>query len=180
MPALPPTSGVPERTFGEAGLAESYDRLGIRLQDSTTGDPLLSLAETIEWLYALDQLHLEQSSLGPAVYDQTVRRTSTEGRTLRGLIFARGRSTHSLTTVGRLVVLPPRTPVSRRTPGPGGGYIMIGGHGGYSGYHWKLLSELPPATRPQYGADDDYRDLVQDRPLLGPLDAAIEFVRKLL
>lgn len=110
-----------ERTFGETALNEALSRLRERLNDSNIGDPMISLAETLEWCYALEEYHWKRIER-PAYEAQ--RSASTDGETEAGLIYARGLFTHSMIVSGQLITRPPRM-TYRRTGGRRGGAVMI-------------------------------------------------------
>jgi len=77
-----------ERAIGEAGLAEAYQRLSERIADPATGEPLLSLAETLEWCYSLEE-YLRHCPGRAGTYF-LIRDQDPDGQTLAGLIYARG------------------------------------------------------------------------------------------
>jgi hypothetical protein len=161
-----------ERVLGEKGHSEALQRLRDRLNDPGMGDPLISLAEVLEWSYTLDEYHAKQ--LG-ANYRKTIRAASDDGETQAALTFARGLFTHSLTHVGELVMMQTIRPAGY----PGGrraGNIRIVAVP--KGYHWKLRAELPPPDPGLVkGRDLLYDNRVAGRPLLDPLEAAARFLR---
>jgi hypothetical protein len=167
------TVSLTERKRAETGLAEAYKRLTDRIGDPAAGDPVLSLAETLTWCYALEE-HLRQGRGGNAAYFLT-RDADPDGQALAGLMYARGLVTHSLVTTAQLVdVLQP--PAMRSLPGERGGRVMHSA-GLISSYRWKPLAKLPLPGRPEKNGRDAFYDLhVADRPLVQPLFAAMDFL----
>jgi len=61
-------SATPERDLGEAGLNDALERLRQRIEDPAAGNPIVSLAETLEWCYTLEEHHVKR--LGRAAFEQ--------------------------------------------------------------------------------------------------------------
>jgi len=161
-----------ERTLGETGLNEAFSRLRERLSGSIIGDPVVSLAEVLEWCYRLDVYH--SLRIGWPDYEAQ-RSASPDGKTEAGLIYARGLFTHSLFAIGQLVTRPAQM-TYRRTGGRRGGSVMIGS-GAVLAYHWKAFADLPAPGKPErYGKDAHYQNYVAGQPLLPPLEAAVKFI----
>ena len=166
--------------IAEEGLLESLDRLRDRLQGRSTANPVVSLAEVLGWLYALEEHHRDGLGDGPYF---ALRSASPEGQALGGLIYARGLFTHSLAEVAGLVTVRPGRTI---TMGGGGGRRGRGGRGivhraAVTENSWKLLLELPPPTRPETkGRDAYYRKHVEGKPVLPPIEAAVTFITGVL
>jgi hypothetical protein len=161
-----------ERTLGERALNEALSRLRERLNDSNIGDPMVSLAEVLEWCYTLEEYHVKR--IGRPAYEAQ-RSASTDGQTEAGLIYARGLFTHSLFVSGQLVTRPPQM-TYQRTGGRRGGAMMIVS-GAVSAYHWKAFSDLPAPGKPErHGRDAHYQNHIAGQLLLPPLEAAVRFV----
>jgi hypothetical protein len=160
-----------QRALGEVGLSEAYDRLSGRLSDPDLGNPIVSLAETLEWCYTLEEHH--KSSISTYYTD---RNSSTDGHALGALVYARGHFTRTLVMVAHLVSRPGPL-VQRRSGGPRGGSVTYQSGLVSEGYQWRSGSAIPPSTKVKpYGRDVFYQQLVENQPVLPPIDAAVRFL----
>jgi hypothetical protein len=150
---------VADRDFAETGLREAIDRLRQRLQDYPTDpskDPLISLGEALEWLYALHNHHVSQGT------SQLQQATSTDAETERGLVYARGKLVHALLDVAFLVT-DPGTLVMRanrsiiRPPTHEFRWASIRARGGDPG-------------------EAEYGQHVEGQPLYPPMETAARFI----
>jgi hypothetical protein len=164
-----------ERAIGEAGLAEAYQRLSERIADPAMGEPLLSLAETLEWCYSLEE-HLRHDPGRAGTYFLT-RDQDPDGQTLAGLIYARGLFTHSLIASVHLVDLAGPSTRLKLSGGRGGGVTHASGL--VSFYLWKPLAELPPPPperQEKHNRYTFYERHVERRPVMDPLATAKRFL----
>jgi hypothetical protein len=160
---------VSDRRLAEAGLSEAIDRLRFRLDPSNEGDPLIPLAETMEWLYRLERFHVKR--LSTQAFKET-RSGSRDGLIEEGLVWARGRYTHSLVPVAHLVTVSP-------------GNILVSGGPPRSRiinppateYRWRPAKEIPGRnTRKKASGQVSYTQNVEGLPILRPIEAARRFI----
>lgn len=156
-------------------MAEALQRLkerhdAIKL-GSPVGDPLVSLAEVLTWLYALEEHHRKADA---NFYD--ARNKSAGGMTEAGLIYARNLITHQLADVARLVAHPGNLLMAqRRMRGRRHGSVSI--MPPVREYRWHPLGDLPPPDEPEtYGRDAMYEAYVADREMIQPLEDALTFM----
>jgi hypothetical protein len=162
-----------EREFGKAGLAEAMDRLRDRLNDPSSGDPIISLAEALHWCYALQELQIDL--MGRPAF-QRLRDGSLDGKIHAGLMYARKLSTHDLVETAQLVSLP--APMVRRGfTGRRGGGVIHTASAPYSRFHWKPLAGLPVPSQPS--GRSKYEAHVAGQPVLPPMEAAEQFLTRL-
>jgi hypothetical protein len=156
--------------LGELGLAEAFDRLRGRV--GTQADPgsvLVSLGETLEWLYALEELHKGATFYAARIGDPA-------GETEGGLIYARGLLTHGLASLAALVTFPWPTVFGM---GSGGGSRIISPPSATE-YRWKSFVDLPPPRKDdKHHRDRMYQDRVQGQPVLPPLATAKAYLEGL-
>jgi hypothetical protein len=159
-----------ERELGELGLREAIDRLQGRISDPSLGEPIVSLAEVLEWIYTLEEFHKKRI---PAYYYDRLQ--SVDGQTEAALVYARGLFTHSLQAAAHLVSRPTRM-IRIGGGGRRGGGVTIGSGGG-SAIEWKAFHDLPLPGKPEsHGRDLLYTQHVELRTLLQPLQSAITFI----
>jgi hypothetical protein len=89
------------RQTGESGLSEAIGRLRSRIEGPDPGNPLLSLAEVLAWLFALRELH--DAKLTPPA---ELAQATEDEQTFAGLIFARHQVAHRLEGVAGLIFSP--------------------------------------------------------------------------
>jgi hypothetical protein len=144
-----------ERQRAEQGLREALDRLDSRINDQATGDPLISLAEALNWAYSLEDWHRKKLKAA-GIGDYRIRRDNgPDGGVTAGVIYARNLVAHQLTEVGALVDV----------------YTGDLYHSDiYQGaWRWRPFSQLPkpePGHEEKQGRDQKYIDHVQEEPLL--------------
>jgi hypothetical protein len=150
-----------ERQRAEQGLREALDRLDSRINNSTTGDPLVPFAEALGWAYSLEEWH--ESQLRAIGIDYYVRRDNDpDGKVTAGVIYARGLVVHQLASVSLLVGLYSNT--YRSDYGP---YEQ----------RWRPFSELPPPEKKEtHGRDKKYEDHVQSQPIVGTMRKVERFL----
>jgi hypothetical protein len=150
-----------DRDFAETGLREAMDRLRQRLQDHPTApsaDPLISLGEALEWLYALHNHHVSQGT------PQLQQLTSADAETERGLVYARGKLVHHPLLDVALLVADPGTIQTNR---PGSKIIRPPVHE----FRWTSLR-----GRGGDPGEQEYKQHVEGQPIYPPLEAAATFI----
>lgn len=138
------------------------DRLQQRLQDhppDTTG-PLISLAEALEWLYALHHHHVGRGT------PEIEQAASADGETCLGLVYARGKLVKALLDVAQLVTLP-GTVITNR---PGSKTIRP---------PVRELRWAPVRGRGGDRGEEEYKRRVEGQPVYTPLEAAARFLARL-
>jgi len=167
------------REYGELGLRSAVARLedAIGRQEGTIGrqvegEVLVSLAEVLHWSYALDDHH---SNGGKRKSYLLKRNADPDGAALAGLIYARKLATHSLATVGELVI----------TSRP---QVILGGAGialsrvilparQEADFRWRGFGDLPLPGRPEKGGKDRmYEQHLGGRILLEPINEGTRFI----
>jgi hypothetical protein len=150
----------------EVRLREAIDRMAARLGDETLGDPVASLEDALSALYQMEEYFA--GTLAPTYY--TTRDSSWDGRTLGGLMYARGLVTHDQAETAHLVTRAIVHQALRRSRL----YPPV------AQYQWKQLAELPPPDWPEkHGRDAYYEQQVQGRELLPPIEASLAFLATL-
>jgi hypothetical protein len=147
----------------EQGLHEALDRLDNRINDPATGDPLIPVAEALNWAYGLECWHRPRLKALGIDYSSLWKRYSN-GKITAGVIYARNRVAHQLATVGKLLDFYQDT--------------YEDAYGDVTGWRWRPFSELPkpdPGFTEKQGRDKKYECYVQNKPLLIPLRAAEHF-----
>jgi hypothetical protein len=165
-------SEITPRQLGELGLADSLERLRERVTNGAEPGPvLISLGDTLEWLYRLEKFH--EQLVGATMFD-TARRGDPNGETEGGFIYVRGLLAHGLAGLAALVTFP--WPLVVGNYPPGGSRIF----GSMSEYRWRSLAELPPPGVPEkHGRDRMYEQRVQGQPILPPLEMAKAYLEGL-
>jgi hypothetical protein len=148
------------RRLGESGLSEALDRLRSRIERSDSGDPLLSLAEVLAWLFALRELH-DAKLTAPAKLHQSTE----DEQTFAGLIFARHQVAHRLEGVAGLI-FSPSSPI--RAGGPRIVHLS-------SDLRWMPRDRLN-ASRPHPHLAPFYDQHVAGKPVLQPIDVGAAFI----
>lgn len=136
-----------ERQRAEQGLREALARLDKRLDDPTTGDPLIPFAEALNWAYSLEEWHkLKLKALGINYY--TIRDSDPDGAITAGVIYARGLVAHQLASVGSLA----------------DGDRYYDDYGAYGSWVWRPFLDLPPPGKKEdHKRDDKYEKHVQHK-----------------
>ena len=168
-----------ERSFGEQGLHEALGRLKKRLANSSFGDPLISVAEALEWSYALQEYHIGQIAVpgkisrerAARIFDTPRRSSGTNGEVHGALAWVRGESTHALLSGVSLVPTKRGPKVQRFATGT----MMILPAVFDRGWRWKRLDQLQKQTD-NYGRDGFYESHVAGKDTLPPLEAAERFL----
>jgi hypothetical protein len=148
------------RRTGESGLSEAVGRLRSRIEGSDPGNPLLSLAEVLAWLFALRELH--DAKLTPPA---ELAQATEDEQTFAGLIFARHQVAHRLEDVAGLI-FSPSSPVRA-----GGSRIVHLS----SDLLWMPRDKLK-ASRPHPHLEPFYDQHVARKPVLQPVDAGAAFI----
>lgn len=149
----------PEVEFAEAGLSDALVRLQASLPGTTRREYMQPLFETLAWLYGLHEWHKNHL---PDFFN--ICGADVGGRTLQGIVWARGAVQRELIDVSKLVTvltsaLPAVLPM-----------VLAGTR---TEVHWLASAQLPSGlAADNAGRDGFYRGHVADRPLLGPLLAA--------
>lgn len=170
-----------KHTRAQAGLTDAVEHLRQRLADSEAGDPLLSLDDVLDDLYALDQYHSKR--LEDAYWTQ--RNSSADGQTLAGLIYARGLVTHGQAEVARLVTITRKQNVhvlGRRGGGRrgGGSFHYSRGASTSTELSWRPFDDLPLPDEPErHGKDVNYQQHVAGKPVLSTVETAVGFIMSL-
>jgi hypothetical protein len=152
-----------EVVASEEGLREAVGRLDAALRD-TAKSPYVPLAEVLEWVYRLDQWHMNRGGLGKDTYLR-LRASSVEGKIHGALTLVRGIGIHHLVenAAPADLYLSETLRVSDRL------YL---GHA----WRWRRLADLPSPEQPQHGRDDWYRNHVEQLTVMPPVEAATEFL----
>lgn len=132
--------------------------------------------EALEWLYACEEA--EKAAI-PDYYED--RNGTESGRTVAGLIWVRGLTMHHQAEVRRLLWLQART------------FVMVGGKfrpartsvrvdGQWkettphvASARWPAVGLLPEGTMPARGRDRMYEDHVSEKPVMEPLQTALDY-----
>lgn len=136
-----------ERERAEQSLREALDRLDKRLDDLTTGDPLIPFAEALSWAYSLEEWHASHlKTIGVDYY--TRRDNDPDGKVTAGVIYARGLVAHQLASVGILANFD----------------RYYDEYDAYGSWVWRPFSDLPsPGKKESHKRDKQYQDHVQHK-----------------
>jgi hypothetical protein len=174
-----------ERILGEQALHGALERLQARIDDPALGDPRISVAEVLEWSYALQEYHVDQlkrayrgDNKKAWAYFDAQRTGNDNGETHAALAWFRGQSTHALVSGAGLI--PVTGPPVRRALHDQSGRLLSSvmySSGLVNQWRWKRLDELAEQTdRFNLGREKLYEKQVSGRAVMPPLRAAENFL----